>query len=151
MKKTREQMAAEEQTRDPIFLLQVGRMIVTDRWRVEWCETCGAPCLSEAPHDCGDTKAAVDFLVDLDMAQIVWRTVAVYLTREEADARGVEIAHRFPLGWRVYCVPAEGQLRTLLLGIDGYAEAVADMELALGEVNATWLRIASKSRGVLRG
>lgn len=147
--KTRAEIAQEESTADPIFLLQVGRLVITNHL-VESCAHCGAPVAGEAPHECSDgLAAAANLLVDMDMAQITWRTVEVYLNREEAEARGRQVAHRFPLGWRVYCVPAGGQLRTLLQGLDRLAEALLGADVAVSEAMFAVGRLRSVAQGVV--
>ena len=44
------------------------------------------------------------------------RTVGVFLSREEADDFGKRTHYRYPHGFRVYGVPAEGELASLIEG-----------------------------------
>lgn len=45
-----------------------------------------------------------------DVAHETWHTERVFLTREEGTAWAAARTYRWPDGWRVYCVPAEGAL-----------------------------------------
>ena len=45
-----------------------------------------------------------------------WDTESVWLDRETAEHHAKAQAYNYPVGWRVYGVPAEGQLATLLGG-----------------------------------
>ncbi len=77
-----------ECTRDPIFLLQVGRR----KWTFVENE---------------DNDNDWPFVV------IDWNTEHVFLTRDEAETFAKTKSHRWDK-WRVYCVPAEGQLARVL-------------------------------------
>ncbi len=43
-----------------------------------------------------------------------WSTESVFLTRAEGEDWGNSRSYRFPDGWRVYCVPSEGELAEAL-------------------------------------
>lgn len=43
-----------------------------------------------------------------------WRTSGVFLTREEGEEFGRSTDYRYAHGWRVYGVPAEGELAQLI-------------------------------------
>lgn len=53
-------------------------------------------------------------LADDDFNEDVWETDSVFFTREEGERFGRNHAYRWPNGWRVYCVPANGVLAELL-------------------------------------
>jgi hypothetical protein len=42
-----------------------------------------------------------------------WRTVSVFLTRDEATAFAEATKHRYDK-WRVYCIPCDGELAKIL-------------------------------------
>jgi len=131
-----------EATRDAIFLLQRRKinllsteidglgdndcetMVVTDRNELpDWVEPFvidgeGDPyvcinaefvsaCVDQSNHD--DLPLAVDW----------WETESVWLDRDEAERWAEAKSHRFPHGWRVYAVCAEGELARLLKTQDG--------------------------------
>lgn len=50
------------------------------------------------------------------LAYAEWRTESVWLDREEAEAFGKSKSYRWPDGWRVYGVCAEGDLAKMLRG-----------------------------------
>ena len=43
-----------------------------------------------------------------------WETISVWYDREEAESFAKSTKYRYPDGWRVYCVCAEGKLAELL-------------------------------------
>ena len=120
-----------ECTRDPIFLLQAGRrkwtqipdgmgydgerMWVEDTSEVpEWM----LPFLSE--DGTVDTTDGFWAFVEKEsndhgwpFVTIDWNTESVFLTRDEAEAFAKAKSHRWDK-WRVYCVPCDGELATLL-------------------------------------
>lgn len=117
--KTRDEIAREEITRDPIFLLQSGRIVVTDTKTVDWCPGCELYFRSGFidSHNCGrslEGALSPSDLVCHGYAEMVWHTQGVFLTREEGEVCGEQKSHHYPDGWRVYCVPAEGELVELL-------------------------------------
>lgn len=119
---TRDAAAFRECTRDPIFLFQRRRWIVTgapegyefdcDGECVKWTDCDGNGMeepsilspkdLAQNTHDgCGwDVPCAIE----------TWETESVWLSREEAEAYGRRRSYNYRDGWRVYCVCAEGQL-----------------------------------------
>jgi hypothetical protein len=120
-----------ECTRDPIFLLQVGRrkwtqvpdgmgydgdsMWVEDTSEVpDWM----MPFLAE-DGTVDTTEGFWTFVENEDndngwpFVVIDWNTEHVFLTRDEAETFAKTKSHRWDK-WRVYCVPAEGQLARVL-------------------------------------
>ncbi len=118
MKKTRLDIAHEESTRDPIFLFQRERLIVTNYERVNFCSDCEQLFDTDKDdyHDCesGNDVLSINDVVDLDCGEIVWETECVFLRREEAAHYGRIKHYNYPDGWRVYCVCAEGELAGFL-------------------------------------
>ena len=114
--KSRSDIASEEATRDPVFVFQRARLVITDASRADYCSDCDRLVDPGISHDCGNdastlTNAAI---VEAGTGQIEWDVVGVYATREEAEAHGRSRAYRYKGGWRVYCVPAEGALVDVL-------------------------------------
>lgn len=115
--KTRVQIAAEEATRDPIFLFQIREVICTDQSQLEYdsnLEGLIAPCHPVYDEDGEFRTLTDDELLDMGYATETWRTITVFLTREEGQAYGRRMTHRYGerqgKDWRVYCVPCEGEL-----------------------------------------
>jgi len=77
-----------ECTRDPIFLFQ----------RKDWVDV-------EIDEEYGEPK---------EDSTLAWVTERVFMSRAEGEAYGKEREYDYPDGWRVYCVPCEGQLARLL-------------------------------------
>jgi hypothetical protein len=50
------------------------------------------------------------------LAYAEWRTESVWLDREEAEKYGNARSYNYPDGWKVYGVPAEGELAKMLRG-----------------------------------
>jgi hypothetical protein len=116
----RDAIADHEATRDPIFLFQRRRWIVTgcpDGWEID------------EEGDCVRTGRSGDDPEVLSLQQLsqhcygewdvpcaipVWETESVYLTREEGEAYGKSRHYNYRDGWRVYCVCAEGRLGEVL-------------------------------------
>lgn len=99
----------DECTRDPIFLLQTKLHHLT-----------GEP-FDTHRDDEGDiiddnTGEALSWeeLEDRGCAAPFWETQSVWLDRDEAEAFAKATNYRYPDGWRVYCVCAEGNLAELL-------------------------------------
>jgi hypothetical protein len=51
---------------------------------------------------------------DAPYVQDEWGTERVFLTRKEAEDFGRAHHYNYWAGWRVYCVPCEGELAELL-------------------------------------
>jgi len=99
--KDRDSWCEREMSRDPIFLFQ--------RRAIEATEECS--------HDDDERDG------DCETCHRFWLTDSVWLDRESAEAWGESVAHRYPDGWRVYSVCAEGDLALLLRGAAAEAGA----------------------------
>jgi hypothetical protein len=69
--------------------------------------------------------AIEEYLVSHGYAKRVWTTHAggAWFTREAAEAEATSRSNFYGekyKGWRVYCVPAHGDLKTLLDGVSDY-------------------------------
>ena len=106
--KTRSEIANEEATRNPIFLLQVRRVIITNVDKYDYNSD------DEALVDDDGNEVTNQELLDREDATETWQTESVWLTRKEAETFGKRTEYRYPDGWRVYCVNAEGELAKLL-------------------------------------
>ena len=117
----RQKMQLAELTRDPIFLLQVACVLVTDQESVQYCDHCDG--IFTMQHDCddGDDPLTADELAYHDWGSRIWHTESVWYSRPEAEAYGKENAHKHADGWRVFCVPAAGNLAAILDDIDRIA------------------------------
>lgn len=121
----------EEATRSPIFLFQskVRRLIGLPDWLEYDGECFWIEDRSDAPEwmveqqdseDGLDQQQVERFLetYDLNGAGTCyfehWETERVFFTRVEARRWGEARAYRWPDGWRVYCVCAEGELEQVL-------------------------------------
>ena len=112
---TRGDVGLSEITRDPIFLLQARR------WQINHE---GIPDPLELADDGDFVDSTGSEPVYYSMADIAekwpdyvyaeWRTESVWFTREEAEGFGEARSYRFPEGWRVYCLCAEGELAAIL-------------------------------------
>ncbi len=109
---TRGDVALAEATRDPIFLLQ------TRRWRISQE---GLPSSVVFDFDACDLRQGDEFIsIDTfaerfpDRVEEDWRAERVFFTREEGEAWATRRSYRWPSGWRVYCLCAEGDLAKLL-------------------------------------
>lgn len=112
--KTRSEIAHEEMTRDPIFLLQV-RMVIPNQ---DCQEDYNYTEESYWNPDTGELFDDDDLLKNGWAAQ-VWRTISVFLTREEGESFAEQRSYRYGKGrknidWMVYCIPCEGDLAKLL-------------------------------------
>ena len=112
--KTRDTIAYEEATRDPVFLFQYKeiRVINLPDNIVYSSELCAFVDTDNKRHNKEISKKE---LLEHDnngypCAVILWHTERVFATREEGDIYGKQRHYNFPEGWRVYCVPAEGLL-----------------------------------------
>lgn len=119
--RTRSEAAAAEATRDPVFLFQSRRYVITESGRhaIEasaedrgWLEDDELGVCRLRGGELESVPGAE--LVEQGFATEVWETEAVWLDREEAEDWGRTHAYRFPNGWRVYCVPAKGGLAEVL-------------------------------------
>jgi hypothetical protein len=109
-REARRKAARDELTRDPIFLLQSARLVVTDPGFFDAAEK-----LSED----GELSAADEkSLIERDLAALSWDTESVWFTREEAEVFRASHAYRWHSGSRVYCVCAEGALAKVLTDAD---------------------------------
>ena len=119
----RKDIAFKEATRDPIFLFQ--ERVVTLKaeydsyvyWDVEREVYITTSRSKEHLDDNG--------LVAHGFAEITWRTIGVFLTRDEGEVFGVATAYRYTdtrkgIGWRVYCIALErdSELCKILNNID---------------------------------
>lgn len=118
-----------ECTRDPIFLVQRRVPVITGS--PDWLVSDGDGGweinlerynreeydrgLGEMVHEvvlCSDK--VMRWLADNDYVVETWVTERVLLTRTEAEKWVKVQEYNYPDGWRVYCVPCEGRLATLL-------------------------------------
>ena len=114
----RARVALETSTRDPIFLFQIRRAVYfVNHSGFEWPE--GWTVDDEGNMADGDGEPLNDAdAVEAECAAFHWDTEAVFATREEARAHGERRPYAWGTegkGWRVYCVPCEGQLAALLV------------------------------------
>jgi len=119
-----------ECTRDPIFLLQVGRRLWTQI--PDGIETDGESMWVEDADDLPDWitphikdgavnetaefwKACEDAENDhgWPLVYVEWRTESVFLTRDEAERYAKATEYRYEK-WRVYCIPCDGELARIL-------------------------------------
>ena len=130
MAKTRRDMAGEEATRDPIFLLQRKfpnlveeppgyRSVDCDYWeladrdKLRWaCSGLDDEALADFPEEASH-KEIMELFPDLVV--VMWETESVWYSREEAEDWGKSHDYRFTYGWRVYCVPCDGKLAAMLM------------------------------------
>jgi hypothetical protein len=135
--KTRAEIANEEATRDPIFLFQRANVIITDRSNIEYCGDCKT--IVQPGHKCPDDGFVEDAittkeLIEMEAACIAWDTELVFATREEGEAYGKRRHYNYINGWRVFCVPAEGTLKSILA--DGQPHA---WDRAARDLDANWI------------
>lgn len=120
----RDATAYRECTRDPIFLFQRRRWIVTG-CPEGWSFDDEGDCIPEGwkPTDEKDTPPVLSMQEmaqhrygewDAPCAIETWETESVWLSREEAEDYGKARHYNYTSGWRVYCVCAEGRLGDLL-------------------------------------
>jgi len=120
---TRDQIAKEECTCNPIFLFQRGRVKIG----------VGAPILYDWNIDqmiCTITDKPItnDEVLEEGYGWIEWKTEHVWATREEAEEWGRTHAYRYRASdgkdgrpgneWQVFCVPCNGVLSKILLTHD---------------------------------
>lgn len=104
-----------EATRDPVFLFQQRRTWWSWQDHYEWDgddEVYRYTTDDDLVHDAAEAGQVVELKTALEAGWAIqwWETVTVFATREEAEAHGQARAYRYPDGWRVYCVHAEGDL-----------------------------------------
>lgn len=113
----RKDQASQEATRDPIFLFQkrIFQWLAVppgyDLIDGDFFSLSTKEYISdlEVYYDCkSETHCFGDF--DLPYAVVEWHTERVFLTRSEAEAFGKAKDYNYRDGWRVYCVPCEGEL-----------------------------------------
>lgn len=104
------QMCYEEATRSPIFLLQRRKVIVIDfhHAKYRYCDTCEGFHRRDIACEVAQLLSDDD-LIKYEIAIPVWETCGVYLTREEGEDAIRHLRNR-----RIYCVPAEGKLESIL-------------------------------------
>jgi len=134
--KTHTERCHAECTRDPVFLFQRRRYIGT-----------GMPYTDDGEYyfdgegvilgDVGSDhvlrpREDTEYLTNKQLAEMetaegvpclieTWDTESVWLDRDEAEAWGNAKSYRFGDGWRVYSVPAMGDLTAILTAVDGGA------------------------------
>jgi len=102
-----------EATRDPVYVLQIKRFIV-------FKDPDGYSYDGEGfVRDDADPEADDPYLTDKELvskecAFEYWESESVWFTRDEAEGWAERHAYRFPSGWQVYCMCAEGRLSELL-------------------------------------
>jgi len=115
-KTRRKEIARQEATRDPIFLLQRGDVVITDTSNLSYSSD------TEEYYDTltGETLSE-EQLLEWGVADITWRTESVWATREEPEAFAEKRSYNYGKkgkDWMVYCVCAEGELKTILEGVE---------------------------------
>ena len=131
--KTRREMAGEEATKDPIYLLQRKfcnlveeppgyEAIDCENWNLVDRDACHDPD-KELPEE-----ASHEEIVELfpDCVVVSWDTESVWYSRDEAEDWGKSHAYRFTYGWRVFCVPCEGQLAKILAANETLVERLKE-------------------------
>ncbi len=119
---TRKEIAQKEMTRDPIFLFQTQRVYPTGDYYFGdyfYCHDCeeiiegdenehqGSP-----HHQLGVVISEAEGIKRGILSQ-AWETRLVFYTREEAEEFGRQNSHNYD-PFRVFCVPAHGELITVL-------------------------------------
>jgi len=104
-----------EATRDPIFLLQSRQL----RWSdadlpigFEWDED--REVVIDSDGETADENHYM--LTSAGCVTLFWETERVFFTREEAEKWGQAHAYRWD-AWRVWCLPAQGELAALLRAV----------------------------------
>jgi hypothetical protein len=101
-------------TCDPIFLFQRRRVV----WGNHDYEHDDEGHVWEYPDDESDAVEITDKrAIDEGIAYEVWISESVFLTREEGEEWGRNHDYNYPSGWRVYCVPAKGDLVDVLANV----------------------------------
>ena len=112
--KTRSEIAHEEATRDPIFLLQERVVIPNQECTAEYDFEADSYCDSITDELLND-----DVLIKNGWAVATWRTISVFLTREEGESFAEQTSYRYGRGrkgidWMIYCIPCDGELTLIL-------------------------------------
>lgn len=121
--KFRSDIAHEEATQNPIFLLQSREIIVINIDRYKYDSDL------EALVDDDGNEIENQELLDRKDATVRWRTESIWLTRKEAEAYGKRTAYHYPDGWRVYCINAMGELASLLSNYAGRGYALTTRKI----------------------
>lgn len=116
-KSPRDYASYNECNRDPIFLFQVRRTVFFSEgyhhFGLEWDSDAEAVINEETKKEVSD-----DELVEMGLAKRYWETESVWFDRLEAEGFGRRTQYNYPgkegVGWRVYCVCAEGELAEVL-------------------------------------
>lgn len=114
----RRQEAYRECTRDPIFLFQKNCpqwLAMPDGWATDgdsWWNEAGETASEREMCDRMKDHTQGDY--DAPYVQDVWVTERAFLTRAEGEQFGRRHHYNYPVGWRVYCVPCEGELAAIL-------------------------------------
>lgn len=99
-----------EATRDPIFLFQTRYYELTSEgWPLGLDYDGDGYVLDGEPLEDQEVRERFP-----DHFGEHWRTERVFFTRDEATSWAERRTYRWPDGWRVYCVCAEGDLAALL-------------------------------------
>lgn len=99
-------------TADPIFLFQRRRLAWSSAgvdgkgWRYDYDQE---QMVDGKGRHVTDKKA-----IEAGVATEYWDTERVFLTRADGEAYGNGRAYNYSDGWRVYCVPAAGDLVEVL-------------------------------------
>lgn len=106
-------IADKEATRDPIFLFQYRRWVMSPALDLE-------DFGYKVDDDGNVTDEFGEEVTNQELAEQeifveTWETDRVFGTREESDAYGKRRGYDFPEGWRTFCVCAEGKLAELLV------------------------------------
>lgn len=114
--KPRSEIASEEITTNPIFLLQRRRVIPNLECPAEYDSDLETTVHPDTKEELDDDK-----LLKFGWGTITWLTEKVFATREEGEKYGE--VHKYNYGegrkgidWMVYCVPCKGELAELLEG-----------------------------------
>jgi hypothetical protein len=115
----------DEITRDPVYLFQRRRLqliSLPDGYTMEDCET-----ILDGNGECVTLKEMFDgghIAGEFDVPCVIeeWVTELVFFTRDAGERYGEAKAYNYPDGWRVYCVPAHGELAELLKSVTAREE-----------------------------
>lgn len=118
--KTRKEIAQQEATRDPIFLLQTRQVVIKSAYLEYDSDT---EKYIETDLYAGDEPESytLEELLEKgdDWAEVFWNTDLVFFTRDEAEGEAERRSYHYGrkgIDWRVYCVCAEGELKDILNG-----------------------------------
>lgn len=111
LREDRRGASASEATRTPLFLLEERTIRLL---RVPEGYDLDSDCQVVPTGDEDPTALTDDELLELDeVALAIWRPLGVWGTRPEAEDFAERTAHRYRK-WRVYAIPADGQLAQAL-------------------------------------